>query len=415
MPAVQEDEPELDDCIEEVLKGTTKIDLPDIGFSDASFARLTAAVLKQDHPVKWKYDFAYQNEDQKDHFEIRKVAADEDADDAVEYGGITSELPHVESITIKLNMYGRTAIVGLTSDPEDDHEFANGFGLRLASSLSLASGFPIEDNELVPIDDLICIAIKRDEDNLLAPYKVEAYRNGKMIEVLGVVPVSPTGYGAVGLYAKVYAKESDVKVRIVETITTSKVETVQLRGNRLADKGATSMAEVLEKHNTLITSLDVSSCRIGDVGVMRLAEALERCGCKVTTLNLRHNRIEDKGAARLAEALENEHCLITDVDLTDNDIGDEGALRLAQALDTETCIVTTIKLAINRIESTGVVSLAEVLEKDTCKVTHVQLGSNKPSKMAKQRLAKAYASQARLNVYGDEAPLAYGSEAFRGS
>mmetsp|Transcript_12919 Transcript_12919/g.29328 ORF Transcript_12919/g.29328 Transcript_12919/m.29328 type:complete len:383 (+) Transcript_12919:112-1260(+) len=378
-------EPELDEALEKVAEGATSINLNGMGYMDDKLVtRVTAAVVDRDVPVEWDYFFAQREGDDFNRTE------GEEADEH-EYGSAVSQMPNVLTFTIKLNRYGRYAYAGLTSNPDDPMNFPGGFGVRMSpSGLGRATGLAFENPELNPMEDLIQLSVVRKEDG---SRHIEARKNGALIEVLGPAPA-----GYVTLYAKIFMREADLLVRLVETKTISKVASIEMNLNKIADKGASNLAEALETDTTLVTYLDLSLNRIESVGATRLAQALRLGRCQIVTLNLSHNSISDKGCRSLAEAFETECCLVTYADLTDNDIGDEGAIRMGEAIGKETCFLTTLKIGLNRIESAGIMSIAEALELPTCKITTIDLGHNKPERQARKRLAKSYANTLRLDV-----------------
>lgn len=373
-------EPELDAALETIQKGCTSVNLNAVGYMDDALTKTLAdAIASQDVPIAWDFVHAQREEDG---FSKR---GGEEAEE-VEYGSAVSRLPNVLSFTVRMNRYGRYAYVGLTTDPSDDYTFQHGHGVKMSpAGLSRASGPPLSDSSFAPTEDLICVALRTGE--------VAVHKNGALLEVLGPAPI-----GHVALYAKIFMREPDLLLKMSATATCSKVTSIELSRNKIGDKGAQCLAEVLERETNLVTSLDLSLNRVCDDGAVRIAKALQAESSGVTVLNLSHNVVSDGGAAGLAEALEHDSCRVTSIDLTDNDIGDEGAIRLAEALGQESCLVTSIKLGLNRIESAGIVSLAEALEKRTCKVTSIALGHNMPDKQAKKRLAKAYAKTLRLDV-----------------
>jgi len=373
-------EPELDVAIESIQRGETHIDLTGVGYLDDKLAaRLADAIETEKVDVEWDFVQA-QHEDG----DFNKRTGD--AEEELEYGSAASKLPHVMSVSVKMNRYGRYAIIGLTENPTDSELLPHGFGAKMSPiGLTRADGRPCLDSKYAPTDDIICVAVRQGN--------VELRRNGKLVEVLGPAPPK-----CPGLYAKLFIREPDVLVRLVETATCSKVATLLLSSNKIGDKGVASLVEAIKKESSLLTQLDLSLNRLCDDGAVQLAEALETEGCKLKVLNVAHNSIGDRGTARLGEALEREFCAVTNLDLTDNDVGDAGAIRLAEALGKESCCVRSVKLSCNLIESGGIIALAEALEKKTCKVEAIGLGMNRPEKHAKKRLAKALASTLRLDV-----------------
>eukprot|EP00413_Alexandrium_margalefii_P027614 CAMPEP_0204562264 /NCGR_PEP_ID=MMETSP0661-20131031/33655_1 /ASSEMBLY_ACC=CAM_ASM_000606 /TAXON_ID=109239 /ORGANISM="Alexandrium margalefi, Strain AMGDE01CS-322" /LENGTH=373 /DNA_ID=CAMNT_0051569739 /DNA_START=62 /DNA_END=1180 /DNA_ORIENTATION=- len=369
-------EPELDNIKEEIPTGLAAINLNGVGYMDDKFCAELAEILNtEDVPIEWNCDHAVFTDEDTRYFN-RKAGED---DEEIEYGSVVSKMPHVVSFTIKHSRYGRYAYAGLTMDPNDEKELPHGFGVRMSPlGLSKADGGILEKNKYMPLEDEITISLRWG--------KVELFRNGKLVDVLGEVPDN-----CVSMHAKLFLREQDLHVYLLNTATCCKVGELDLARNTVGDPGAASIAEVIGKDTTLITKLDLSLNRIRDPGAVKLAEALGSGACRVTDLNLSHNTIGDPGAQALAAALAKDVCPVVRLDLTDNDIGDGGCIRLAEAFGEETCSVTHVKLALNRIESAGFVALAEALERSTCNVTDISLGQNRPEKSAKRRLALAFA------------------------
>jgi len=328
-------EPELDDAIESIQGGETQINLTGVGYLDDKLAaQLADAIKTEEVAVEW--DFVQAQFEGGD-FSRRTGEAQEE----FEYGNTVSKLPNVMSVSVKMNRYGRYAILGLTEDPTDSELLPHGFGAKMSPiGLTRADGRPCLDSKYTPTEDIICVAVGLGN--------VELRRNGELVEVLGPAPPE-----CPGLYAKLFIRESDVLVRLMDTATCSKVATLLLSSNKIGDKGVASLVEAIKKETSLLTQLDLSLNRLCDDGAIHLAEALETKGCKLQDLNVAHNSIGDRGTARLGEALEAEVCAVTHLDLTDNDVGDAGAIRLAEALGKESCCVRSVKLSCNplRVEA----------------------------------------------------------------
>lgn len=85
------------------------------------------------------------------------------------------------------------------------------------------------------------------------------------------------------------------------------------------------------RHNTHITSLNLSNNRITAVGARLLADAL-RTNTGLRMLNLNHNQVGSEGAQYLSDALEVNSSLVV-LKLSNNDVDDDGGERLAKALE----------------------------------------------------------------------------------
>lgn len=114
---------------------------------------------------------------------------------------------------------------------------------------------------------------------------------------------------------------------------------LNLADNKIADNGATTMAEVLKKNKTLI-SLNLTSNKITSTGAIILGEALA-CNSALLSLILDNNTIGDYGSSALGEALKVNKALLV-VDLTGNRIADAGASILAEALRANKTLISLI-------------------------------------------------------------------------
>ncbi|KAI9206984.1 uncharacterized protein BJ171DRAFT_495373 [Polychytrium aggregatum] len=86
-------------------------------------------------------------------------------------------------------------------------------------------------------------------------------------------------------------------------IDDSALKTLCLRGNRIGDPGAKSLASVLKSNRTL-QALNLWDNRIGKEGAGELAEVL-KFNSTLMSLSLGHNNIGDEGAAAFAKVLSN--------------------------------------------------------------------------------------------------------------
>ncbi|XP_067050400.1 NLR family CARD domain-containing protein 3-like isoform X2 [Acropora muricata] len=146
---------------------------------------------------------------------------------------------------------------------------------------------------------------------------------------------------------------------------------LDLSGNSIGSKGASSLSEVL-RVNTSLTSLCLTDNSIGAEGASSLSEAL-RVNTSLTSLDLRVNSIGDEGANSLSKALK-VNTTLTSLDLYFNSIGGEGASSLFEALRVNTSL-TSLNLSHNSIGSEGASSLSEALRVNTS-LTSLNLSRN---------------------------------------
>ncbi|KAF9432945.1 hypothetical protein BGZ76_010115, partial [Entomortierella beljakovae] len=104
------------------------------------------------------------------------------------------------------------------------------------------------------------------------------------------------------------------------------------------------------KTNTTLVNLNLRGNKIGNKGALALSEAL-KTNNTLTALHLRTNSIGNEGALALSKALKT-NTTLTALDLRYNSIGSEGALALTEALKTNTTL-TTLDLEGNSFEFNG--------------------------------------------------------------
>ena len=95
-----------------------------------------------------------------------------------------------------------------------------------------------------------------------------------------------------------YIKEG--KVKEAESLL-SKIDTIDLSGNNIGDKGIKVLAKTLENNKTIHT-IDLFNNNIGVEGIKVLAKTLEN-NKTIHTINLSYNSIGDEGIKALAKAI----------------------------------------------------------------------------------------------------------------
>jgi len=103
-----------------------------------------------------------------------------------------------------------------------------------------------------------------------------------------------------------------------------------LRGNCIAEKGASALAQMLRKNITL-EQLSLDWNLLGTAGTVQLAKGLE-VNVALIQVDLRNNGISDDGAVALAECLMN-NSSVEGLDLRWNQINDRGAEALYNMVD----------------------------------------------------------------------------------
>jgi hypothetical protein len=382
----EEDFVDYESAISAIPEGATEVILRGARLSEDVVKDLAAALTSLNDKVEWRFDDARQIVDDDD-ADVVQFAKDnnEDAQD-VRCAYVRTALPNITSVKISVTDEVRLASFGLTADPTDEDDFANGFGLKLdKGNLKRASNDillqkPKYEAQLTEI----CMRINSEGE-------VEVLKNNKVVESLGHTSHRRM-HAQIGLY------ESTQRVQLLGTATLPCVASLDLNGCDVGDKGLKLLAPAL--YLNPVADLNLGLNGIGDEGAKSLAEVLRGDHCKVAVLNLSHNDIKDSGALDLAKAFASAGCPVADVDLTDNGVGDEGAKALARAIQMDTCCVAKLRLALNSIGYEGALHISEALESDACSVDTIDLGYNKPGpgKAGNKRLARAFASTMRLDV-----------------
>ncbi len=117
-----------------------------------------------------------------------------------------------------------------------------------------------------------------------------------------------------------------VRSALMMNSTRSKID---LSGQRIGDKGAKALAEVL-KVNKSITEINLGENQIGDEGAKALADAF-KVNRSLTKINLWGNRIGDNGAMALADSILLFNRSIIEINLMYNRVAFEGSRALAEA------------------------------------------------------------------------------------
>jgi Ran GTPase-activating protein (RanGAP) involved in mRNA processing and transport len=139
-------------------------------------------------------------------------------------------------------------------------------------------------------------------------------------------------------------------------------------GQRLADCGATALANALV-HNNTVKTLRLWSNHVGEAGGVQLAHMF-RTNRSLTSVSLQDNQLGDAAAIALGDSFEHHNRVLRTVRLFKNNISDRGASALASCL-TRNAILTVLDLGSNKIKEAGAEALLAGLRKN---VTLKQLG-----------------------------------------
>ncbi|KAL7690056.1 putative leucine-rich repeat domain superfamily [Plasmopara halstedii] len=182
----------------------------------------------------------------------------------------------------------------------------------------------------------------------------------------------------------------------------SKLRTLDLGFNRLTDKGATRLAEVLES-NASLENLYLSGNEIGPTGAQALARALIK-NTHLRSLHLSGNNIGEDGARFLADGIAGNTALRA-LYLGTNGIGAAGLKSIATAL-THNKSLEELTLGQNRVGSAGVSHLASAFATGQVALSTLELGKNGVDQEGAIALARSLCGANRLqNLYMDHNPL----------
>nr|WP_275656753.1 hypothetical protein [Rickettsia endosymbiont of Culicoides newsteadi] len=108
---------------------------------------------------------------------------------------------------------------------------------------------------------------------------------------------------------------------IAKVLDNNKTVTTIYSENQIGDAGAKTIAQALQNNSTA-TTLALRCCQIGDEGAIALAQALQQNNKTLETLDLWGNNIGNKGPKALVQALQNNKTL-KKLDLRWNWVSDE--------------------------------------------------------------------------------------------
>jgi len=362
-------------ALEAIEAGENAVEMRDSLTGAYGAERLAKALGSDAVPVAWTLD------------RVKKAGEAFSNDNGTETGygpSAVSALANVRSLSARIGLDERHVLFGLTSDPEDDHTFAHGYGLGL---------FPDGAYSAAKTEKKIADCNTSDVFRLtICNGKVTAYKNDTELVVMGEA-------SHVIMHAKLFFYEDDAFMLVPQIMSYSRVSQMNLNGNLIGNKGLEHIAAHLETETCLVSRLDLGLNQLRDAGVERLCVALENENCKIRSLDLSGNEITDEGARRLGQILGKSTCPVTWLGLSGNDIEDDGAIAIAEALEQEACGVTSVELALNGIGDVGLMRLAEAMEKDECRVATIKVGpGNRFGKAARRRFARAIANTPRLNL-----------------
>lgn len=176
-------------------------------------------------------------------------------------------------------------------------------------------------------------------------------------------------------------------------------ESLDLVGSDFDDELSIAALSWILKTSTSLESVKLRENRIGDAGVETISKGLEENRGALETLNLWDCNIKARGATALAQMLKRNSRLKT-LSLFNNGVGDEGAQAFAQVLKDAKDLRRPLKklgLGANGIGETGVHALAEML-KTNKQLECLDLRGNNVGDSGAEMLADALRENRALRV-----------------
>eukprot|EP00730_Choanoeca_flexa_P015953 TRINITY_DN7445_c0_g2_i2.p1 TRINITY_DN7445_c0_g2~~TRINITY_DN7445_c0_g2_i2.p1 ORF type:complete len:352 (+),score=77.71 TRINITY_DN7445_c0_g2_i2:126-1181(+) len=134
---------------------------------------------------------------------------------------------------------------------------------------------------------------------------------------------------------------------------------LDLSNNRFGEEGlATTFAALPQA--TRLQNLTLRSCEIRSADVVTLQDSLEH-GCALVALDLRNNRIGDKGLNRITTALQQGHTQLKSLDVQKNDLSDDSLTSLLACVTLASATLHNINLTKNpKISDASMDTLQEI-------------------------------------------------------
>ena len=182
------------------------------------------------------------------------------------------------------------------------------------------------------------------------------YRNARLEEEIAKYELR-----AFVMLSKEQLTDRDMSIVVPQVILRKQCTALWLAHNEIGPIGASLIAEGL-RGNTTLETLELSGNRLSDKGVNHLTQALLDDNTTLKKLYLGTNGITDRGVQYLAHFLQNNRTL-TRLDLSFNEIGNRGLQRLARALVHHNQTLTELRISWNKsINDSSFESLADMIE-----------------------------------------------------
>ena len=141
----------------------------------------------------------------------------------------------------------------------------------------------------------------------------------------------------------------------------NKLESLNLRGNRLQDSGTSSILDAINKDN--IRVLDISNNKIGMNGIKSLITILENEDSVLQDLSLENVKLRADALEILCTGLER-NLVLKSLNLSNNKLGSGAGKHIAEMLDTNNCL-ESLDLHWNQIKGVEAIYMFNALKNNT--------------------------------------------------
>jgi hypothetical protein len=188
------------------------------------------------------------------------------------------------------------------------------------------------------------------------PKKEFSYRNPKLEEEIAKYDLR-----AFVILSKEHLTDRDMTIVVPQVIVGKQCTALWLQQNEITANGAATIADAL-RDNTTLETLELSGNRLLDKGIYHLTQTLMMNNSILKKLYCGSNGITDRGAQYIAQLLKKNR-ILTRLDLSFNEIGDRGVGRLATALVHFNTTLIQLSLSWNKsIGESSVGLLADMIE-----------------------------------------------------
>ena len=207
------------------------------------------------------------------------------------------------------------------------------------------------NNKLMSLNIIKSSFLRSTDPSPLIPVQ-SRYRLGTPSRTRNITKVDMKDYGLDDSQAEVYSKTFR---------SLNKLESLNLRGNRLKDSGTRSILDAINKTN--LRCLDISNNKIGVIGIRSLMLILENEESVLEELSLENVTIRVEALQLLCIGLQR-NSVLKSLNLSNNKIGIGAGRHIAEMLDTNNCL-ETLDLHWNQIKGVEAIYMFNALKNNT--------------------------------------------------